>query len=308
MGRFEMTGDTFPAYQQLLASGRFDARIAALYGMLSSCSLCPRGCRVDRTDGGTGFCGGGLAPKVASYGPHFGEEGPLVGRNGSGAIFFAGCNLGCCFCQNYEISHLREGREVSIEGLARIMLDLQDHGCHNINLVTPTHFAPQIAGAVRTAAQEGLRLPIVYNCGGYESLEALGLLEGLVDIYMPDFKFRTKSASERYLNAPDYPEVAGSALREMHRQVGDLVIRDGLALRGLLVRHLVMPGHLEDSGEVFRFLAEEISNTTFVNVMGQYRPCYRSGDFPEIAGRLSGEEHRQALALAREAGLTRIYY
>jgi putative pyruvate formate lyase activating enzyme len=303
-----MTDDAYPAYRRLEASGRFDARISAFSGMLSSCELCPRLCRVDRTAGEVGFCKGGLEAKVASYGPHFGEESPLVGRGGSGTIFFSGCNLGCCFCQNYEISHLAQGREVSSEDLARMMLDLQRQGCHNINLVTPTHYAPQIARAVRAAAREGLGLPIVYNCGGYESLKALSLLEGIVDIYMPDFKFRNGLASQRYLNAPDYPKVAESALKEMHRQVGDLVIRDGLAVRGLLVRHLVMPGHPADSGEVFRFLAEEISEETFVNVMGQYRPCGRSGEFPEIAQALRREDHRQALALAHRAGLKRIYY
>jgi putative pyruvate formate lyase activating enzyme len=303
-----MNSTAYPAYLRLLASGQFDERIAALSGMLSSCALCPRHCRVDRTSGETGFCGGGLEARVASYGPHFGEESPLVGRGGSGTILFSGCNLGCCFCQNYEISHFRDGREISTEGLAGIMLDLQDRGCHNVNLVTPTHFAPQIADAVRAAAGRGLHIPLVYNCGGYEGIEALTLLDGIVDIYMPDFKFRTGSASGRYLNAPDYPEVAGSALREMHRQVGDLVIREGVALRGLLVRHLVMPGHLEDSAEVFRFLAENVSVDTFINVMSQYRPCYKSYDFPEIANRLTAEEHRRALALARQAGLTRICY
>lgn len=302
------SGDAFPSYRRLLASGELDQRVVRLRGMLSSCELCPRLCRVDRTEGLTGYCGGGLEAAVASYGPHFGEEAPLVGHNGSGTIFFSGCNLKCCFCQNYEISHLSEGREIPQEKLALMMLGLEERGCHNINLVTPTHFAPQIVGAVRTAAGEGLSIPIVYNCGGYENVEVLRLLEGVVDVYMPDFKFSGTSASERYLNAADYPEVAGSALKEMHRQVGDLLIKDGLAVRGLLVRHLVMPGHLADSDRIFRFLAEEISETTFVNVMAQYRPCYRSGDFPEIGARLKGEEHREALALAREAGLKRIYY
>jgi putative pyruvate formate lyase activating enzyme len=300
--------DAFPSYRRLLASGELDERIVSLRRMLSSCRLCPRLCRVDRTAGASGYCGGGREAAVASYGPHFGEEAPLVGHSGSGTIFFSGCNLKCCFCQNYEISHLSAGRETSEEGLAQIMLGLEARGCHNINLVTPTHFVPQIAGAVRAAAGEGLSIPIVYNCGGYESIEVLGLLEGVVDIYMPDLKFLNAGASDRYLNASDYPEAAESAIREMYRQVGDLVIKDGLAIRGLLVRHLVMPGHLADSDRIFRFLAEEVSETTFVNVMAQYRPCYRSREFPEIGVRLSGEEHRQALVLAGEAGLKRIYY
>jgi putative pyruvate formate lyase activating enzyme len=303
-----MTGDAFPAYRRLLASGRLDERIRALHGMLSSCEVCPRLCGVDRVAGGIGFCGGGLQAMVASYGPHYGEEAPLVGRGGSGTIFFAGCNLRCCFCQNYEISHLSEGREVSVEDLAAMMLELQGRGCHNVNLVTPTHFAPQIVAAVKSAAEGGLCVPIVYNCGGYESLKTLRLLEGVVDIYMPDIKFLNAPASIRYFNAADYPGAAKAALKEMHRQVGDLILKDGLAARGLLVRHLVMPGWLADSREVFRFLAREVSADTFVNVMGQYRPCYRSREFPEIADRLSGKDHGEAISLASEAGLRRIYY
>ena len=303
-----MNSDTYPSYRRLLASGRFEDSMRALDGMLSSCSLCPRLCRVDRKAGKTGFCNGGLETRVSSFGPHYGEETPLVGRGGSGTIFFAGCNLGCCFCQNYEISHLCEGREVSVEDLAGIMLRLQDMGCHNVNLVTPTHFVPEIAQAVKAAAGQGLNLPIVYNCGGYERVETLRLLEGIVDIYMPDFKFWSALSSERYLSAPDYPAVARAALKEMHRQVGDLIIREGLALRGLLVRHLVMPGHPADSRSIFTFIAEEVSRATFVNVMAQYRPCYRSGEFPEIASRTTGEEFAQALELAHQAGLTRIYY
>lgn len=303
-----MASDDYPGYRRLVASGKYAERLAGLKRMLSSCTLCPRLCGVDREAGETGLCKGGSKASLSSYGPHYGEETPLVGRGGSGTMFFAGCNLGCCFCQNYEISHLCEGREVSVDELAGTMLKLQDMGCHNVNLVTPTHFTPQIAEALKAAAAVGLKLPVVYNCGGYERPETLRLLEGMVDIYMPDFKFWSASSSERYLNAPDYPEVARAALKEMYRQVGDLVIRDGLALRGLLVRHLVMPGHLADSGAIFKFLAEEISQTTFVNVMAQYRPCYRSNEFPEIASDLTTGEFRRALELAQAAGLTRIYY
>jgi putative pyruvate formate lyase activating enzyme len=303
-----MSSNAYPGYRRLIASGRFDERLAALDGMLSACNLCPRLCGVNRLCGETGYCDGGSMALVSSFGPHYGEEAPLVGRGGSGTIFFAGCNLRCCFCQNYEISHLCEGGETSVEDLAGIMLRLQEMGCHNVNLVTPTHFTPQIAEAVKAAAGEGLELPIVYNCGGYESLETLSLLEGIVDIYMPDFKFWSAASAERYLNAPDYPVIARSALKEMHRQVGDLVIRDGLASRGLLVRHLVMPGHLDDTREILAFLARELSPATFVNVMAQYRPCYRSGEFPEIARRPTHEEFTLALRLGDEAGLTRIYY
>jgi putative pyruvate formate lyase activating enzyme len=302
-----MTAEAYPAYRQLVASGKMDERLEALQASLSSCDLCPRRCSVDRTAGATGFCKGGSRASISSFGPHYGEEAPLVGTGGSGTIFFAGCNLGCCFCQNYEISHLCEGSEAATGDIAARMLELQALGCHNINLVTPTHFTPQIVGAVQAAAEAGLTLPIVYNCGGYECIETLRLLDGIVDIYMPDFKFWSAASSQRYLGAPDYPDVARSALKEMHSQVGDLVIRDGLARRGLVVRHLVMPGHLEDTREILRFLADEVSASTFVNIMGQYRPCYRSGDFPEIARRPTHEELKSALHLGRQAGLKRIY-
>lgn len=246
--------------------------------------------------------------RVSSYGPHFGEEEPLVGRSGSGTIFFAGCNLGCCFCQNYDISHLDLGREVDPRTLADMMLELQADGCHNINLVTPSHFVPQIISALRIAARCGLRIPIVYNCGGYESTETLRLLEGIVDIYMPDFKFANRTSSERYLKAPDYPEVCKASIREMHRQVGDLVIDDGLARKGLLVRHLLMPGHLDDSVSIFRFIAQEISPNTFINIMDQYRPCFLASDFLEIDRRISIGEFQAAIDAAMREGLTRIYY
>ncbi|MFZ1948340.1 MAG: radical SAM protein [bacterium] len=296
----------YPSYLPLAASGRLAGRIEAAYKRLASCDLCPRRCGVDRTRGQLGFCRGGLLPQVSSSGPHFGEEPELVGRNGSGTIFLTGCNLRCSFCQNYELSHYMAGGETRPEDVAGLMLRLEGLGCHNINLVTPTHFLPQLLAAVAAAAAGGLTLPVVYNCGGYEDVEALRLLEGVVDIYMPDFKFWSPEASRRYLDAPDYPEVARAALREMHRQVGDLVVEDGIALRGLLVRHLVMPGGIEDARSIFGFLSREISPGTFVNVMDQYRPCYRAGEFPEIAHRLGRREFRAALGAAREAGLERI--
>jgi putative pyruvate formate lyase activating enzyme len=303
-----MVTDSYPAYRRSLASGGLRATVDLAKSRLKQCDLCPRLCRVDRTAGEVGFCRGGMTAKISSYGPHFGEESPLVGSRGSGTIFLTGCNLGCCFCQNYDISHLDHGREATADGLALMMLDLQEGGCHNINFVTPTHFVPQIVEAIETAAERGLSVPVVYNCGGYESVETLRLLEGIVDIYMPDFKFAGPESAAKYLNAADYPDVARAALLEMHRQVGDLVVKDGLARRGLLVRHLVMPGHLEDSREVFRFLATRISPQTFVNVMEQYRPCYEADRFPEIARPLGADEFRSALELAGEVGLTRIYY
>jgi putative pyruvate formate lyase activating enzyme len=303
-----MTADSYPSYRRSLASGRLRTLVDLAKSTLKCCDLCPRLCRVDRTAGELGFCGGGEMAKVSSYGPHFGEESPLVGSRGSGTIFLAGCNLRCCFCQNYDISHLGHGRETVADELALMMLRLEEGGCHNINFVTPTHFVPQIIEAIEIAAEQGLSVPIVYNCGGYESVETLKILEGIVDIYMPDFKFAGRESAEKYFSAPDYPEVARAALKEMHRQVGDLIIKDGLARRGLLVRHLVMPEHLADSLEVFKFLATEISPETFVNVMEQYRPCHEADRFPEIARRLEADEFRSALKLAQEGGLKRIYY
>ena len=299
--------DGFPAYRRL-GSERLSQVAQRAYSRLSACDLCPRLCGVDRAKGELGFCGEGQAAVVSSAGPHFGEESPLVGRYGSGTIFFAGCSLGCCFCQNSDISHGRQGRRVTEGDLSQMMLGLEEAGCHNVNFVTPTHFVPQIIRAVGLAATEGLSVPLVYNCGGYERCETLQLLDGIVDIYMPDFKFSDGANSGRYCDAPDYPDVCKQALKEMSRQVGDLILSDGIAKRGLLVRHLVMPGHLDDSKRVFEFLAHEISPDTFVNVMDQYRPCYEAGRFPEIARRLTKEEFETALGMARDAGLRRIYY
>jgi putative pyruvate formate lyase activating enzyme len=302
-----MVSDSYPSYRRLLSSGGTDDVFARADLKLARCDLCPRSCGVDRTAGELGFCRGGEVPRVSSYGPHYGEERPLVGRYGSGTIFFAGCNLGCCFCQNYEISHLGHGRETGVEDLSLMMVELEESGCHNINLVTPTHFVPQIIRAVMAAATRGLSVPIVYNCGGYENVETLKLLENIVDIYMPDLKFLNGASSGKYCGAPDYPAVSKAAIKEMHRQVGDLIVKNGLAKRGLVVRHLVMPGQLEDSKRIFEFLAAEVSVETFVNVMDQYRPCYNAGRFPEIAGRLDAGEFRSALEAAREAGLKRVY-
>jgi putative pyruvate formate lyase activating enzyme len=263
---------------------------------------------VDRTAGETGYCGGGLLPRVASYGPHFGEEPPLVGTAGSGTIFFSGCNLRCVFCQNWDISHENRGREVTTEELAGMMLALQRSGCHNVNLVTPTHFTPQIIEALNLAREGGLRVPVIYNCGGYEKVETLSLLKDLVDIYMPDIKFATERPGAEYCNAPDYAGCAREALREMHLQVGELEVTGGLARRGLLVRHLVMPGGVEEAGEVFRFIAEEISPETCINVMGQYRPLHRADRHPAIARRPRSEEMTEAVDRARRVGLGRICF
>ena len=261
---------------------------------------------MDRTSGEKGICGTLDKPFVSSYGPHFGEEPPLVGIRGSGTIFFTNCNLKCVFCQNYDISHIGEGSEISHEELANIMVGLQQMGCHNINLVTPTHQVPMIMRAVMIAKEKGLGLPIVYNTGGYDSLETLRALDGIVDIYMPDFKYSDAEAAKKYSKAPDYPKAARAALREMHRQVGDLVLDEkGIALRGMIVRHLVLPEGLAGTEEAMRFLAEELSRDTYVNIMDQYRPCYKAHEYPALSRRINKLEYEDAVRLARKAGLWR---
>ncbi|MGE5237306.1 MAG: radical SAM protein [Chloroflexota bacterium] len=282
-------------------------KVRSAESILKSCTLCPRQCKVDRTSGELGFCRTGAKPLVASWGPHFGEERPLVGRFGSGTIFFSHCNLGCIFCQNWTISHLGEGDEIPSERLAKVMMDLQKSGCHNINLVSPTHQMPMALRAIALAAESGLFIPIIYNCGGYESPEALSILEGVVDIYMPDFKYADPAAALAYSKAPGYPDAAKAAIREMHRQVGDLVIDErGVARRGLLVRHLVLPGGLAGSAEVMRFLAQEISTDTYVNIMDQYRPCYEASGHPPLDRSVTQNEYEEAVKAALRAGLTRI--
>lgn len=293
-----------PLYLELTAR-ELAEKAERLAELSSPCRLCPRECGVRRREGERGFCRAGILPWVSSYGPHFGEERELVGHGGSGTIFFTGCNLRCVFCQNFEISQLYEGREVSEEELARMMLELQLIGCHNINLVTPTHQAHAIVEALKVAREWGLRLPVVWNCGGYESVEVLRALEGVVDIYMPDFKYGDSATAERYSAAPRYFEVACDALREMHRQVGDLVVEDGVAVRGLIVRHLVLPHGLAGTERVLRFIAEKISPDTYVNIMSQYYPTWRAHRYPELSRRITAGEYREALELARKLGLRR---
>ena len=295
-----------PCYLALVESGELDRRVAAAQARLASCDLCPRLCRVSRTDGEFGFCATGRHALISSAGPHFGEESPLVGRGGSGTIFVASCNLGCRFCQNSEISHERLGREVTADEWADLMLALQGRGCHNINIVTPSHVIPSFLEALVIAAQQGLRLPIVYNTGGYDLPDSLRLLDGVVDIYMPDFKFWDPEVAERYCDARDYPERACAALREMHRQVGNLVIStEGLAERGLLVRHLVLPDGLAGTAEVCGFLAEEISRDTYINVMDQYRPAGKIAARDPLHRAITAQEYARATNEARAAGLAR---
>ncbi|MFN3739922.1 MAG: radical SAM protein [Thermodesulfovibrionales bacterium] len=284
-----------------------EKRIEELYSLLRECRLCPRNCKVNRLEGKRGFCRTGSKPVVSSWGPHFGEERPLVGRHGSGTIFFTYCNLGCLYCQNWTISHLGEGEETTVERLANIMLLLQAEGCHNINLVTPTHQTPMIVEAIYIARDRGLEIPIVYNCGGYESVETLRLLDGIIEIYMPDIKYMSGEFAKKYSLAPDYPEIVKAAIKEMYRQVGDLIIdKRGIAIKGLLVRHLVLPDNIAGTEEVVRFIAEEVSKDTYINIMDQYRPCYRAFEFLELSRRITPEEYNSAIKAAIKAGLKRI--
>ncbi|HSB81665.1 MAG TPA: radical SAM protein [Candidatus Methylomirabilis sp.] len=297
---------SWPAYLEFHRSGELRRRSEAAQQILATCRLCPRECGVRRLDGETGVCGAGSQAVVSSYGPHFGEEAPLVGFGGSGTIFLAHCNLCCVFCQNYEISHQGGGRAVCPHEFAQMMLELQRQGCHNINFVTPTHEVPQILQALLLAVEGGLRLPLVYNSGGYDSLETLRLLDGVMDIYMPDLKYGDAAMGKRYSGVENYPEVARAALREMHRQVGDLALDErGIATRGVLVRHLVLPNGLAGTADVVRFLAD-LSKDMYVNLMNQYHPWYRANEEPLLSRRITRKEFDEALSLARDAGLHRL--
>lgn len=300
--------DYSPNYLFLYRSGELQRRVEQGLAELENCRACPWECGVNRLKDEKMVCRIGRHARVSSYFPHFGEEDCLRGWNGSGTIFFARCNLRCVFCQNFDISQQDAGQEVSPQRLAEMMLELQEQGCHNINWVTPEHVVPQILEALPHAIAGGLRLPIVYNTSAFDSLASLRLLEGIVDIYMPDFKYWREEKAKRYLKTDKYPAAARAAFKEMHRQVGDLVIdAAGLARRGLLVRHLVMPGELEETREIMRFLAEEISPHTYVNIMGQYYPAGKvdARHYPELNRRITAAELREAYALARQAGLQR---
>jgi putative pyruvate formate lyase activating enzyme len=296
-----------PVYLKTYREGLLEEKIVKAQRLLESCSVCPRDCKINRIEGERGFCRAGFLPKVSSSSPHFGEEQPLVGFHGSGTIFFTHCNLGCLYCQNYSISHLDEGEEKSIEQLSRMMVAMQSLGCHNINFVSPTHYVPQILAALPNAITLGLSVPLVYNTGGYDAVETLKLLDGVFDIYMPDFKYSTDEVAEEYSHARDYPLVAKKAIKEMFRQVGDLVLDDkGIALRGLLIRHLVLPSGLAGTQDVMRFLSQDISKNTYVNIMAQYYPC---GDVPPgspLYRRISKLEYLKAVEIAKKEGITRL--
>ena len=273
---------------------------------LESCDLCPRNCGVNRLEDEPGFCRTGRKALLASYGPHFGEEPPLVGSGGSGTIFFAGCNLGCVFCQNYDISQLLNGSPVEADRLADVMLELQRRGCHNINFVSPSHVVAQILEALPIACEKGLTLPLVYNCGGYDSLGTLALLDGVIDIYMPDAKYADEKTAKELSRAPNYPETLKAALKEMHRQVGDLALdARGVATRGMLIRHLVLPRGLAGTSELMRFIARELSVDSYVNVMAQYHPVYKAYDRELINRSITRTEFLEALDMAAAEGLHR---
>jgi len=295
-----------PSYISQISLEELKERKDKLYELLFECKLCPNECHVDRRISDNGNCRSGYLPVVSSYGPHFGEEPPLVGRFGSGTIFFTNCNLDCKFCQNYDISHYGVGREVSVNDLADMMLYLQNRGCHNINFVTPTHFTPQIVDALIIARERGLEIPLVYNCGGYESVETLRLLDKIIDIYMPDIKYSSNENALKYSGISNYWDIVQQAVKEMHRQVGDLVISSsGIAKRGLLIRHLVLPNDVAGSKKILDFIAKEISLNSYVNIMDQYRPVYLANNYPEINRSITRKEYIEVLNYAKEIGLHR---
>jgi len=309
----------YPSYLNL-SKEELNLRIERLFKILENCEICPRKCYVNRlkgtpthpppsrSGGPLGFCQLGELPMVSAYHPHFGEEKPLVGKYGSGTIFLTSCNLACVYCQNYEISQLRIGEEVSFEKLAEMMIDLQNRGCHNINFVTPTPQVPQIIKAVAIAIEKGLKIPLVYNTSSYDSIEVLKLLDGIFDIYLPDARYSDDKIALKYSNAPKYFEIMKKAIKEMCRQVGDLILdENGIAIKGLMIRHLILPNGLAGSKKIFEFIAKEISKNAFINIMDQYWPAHRAFEFPELSRRITDEEYQEAISLAKKAGLKRLY-
>jgi len=295
------------SYLKLLDSGDLEKRLKTAKRMLKRCCLCPHECRVDRTKGEKGFCRTGRAAIVSSYGAHFGEEAPISGKAGSGTVFFSGCNMSCVYCQNYQVSQEVEGQEVTGEILAFFFLSLQEEGCHNINLVTPSHVVPQILEGLFIAASEGLRIPVVYNSGGYDKVSTLKLLDDVIDIYMPDMKYSDDDTALELSGIKDYWKVSTRAVKEMFRQVGNLQMdENGVAVRGLLIRHLVLPGNLSGSEQIFEFIARELSTDITLNIMDQYRPCWKAWEHPPLDRRLYPEEFQQALESARKSGLKNV--
>jgi putative pyruvate formate lyase activating enzyme len=298
---------SYPSYLNI-SLRKLKLKIEKLFKILTRCELCPRRCLVNRLKGEKGFCQLGYLPVVSAYHPHFGEESVLVGKYGSGTIFLSGCNLHCVYCQNYEISQLRIGKEISFEELAEMMIELQNLGCHNINFVTPTPQVPAILKSLEIAIEKGLKIPLVYNTSSYDSLEVLKLLDGIFDIYLPDAKYSDDKIAQKCSNALNYFETMKSAIKEMYRQVGDLVINEeGIAIRGLIVRHLVLPNNLAGSEKIFKFIVNEISKNTFLNIMDQYWPAYKAHQYPELSRKITEKEFQEAINLAKKFGLKRIY-
>ncbi|UCD32025.1 MAG: radical SAM protein, partial [Desulfobacterales bacterium] len=298
----------YPGYAKLEKEGRLAQKVAEANAIFKECELCPRQCGANRLIGENGFCNAPAHPMVYSAHPHYGEEVSLVGKKGSGTIFFSNCNLRCVFCQNWPISIKGYGKEYTNEGLADIMIHLQKIGCHNINLVTPTHVMPNILSAVRLAFMKGLRLPLVYNTSGYERVEVLRILDGIVDIYLPDMKFMDTDMADTYFpEASDYPEVAQKAIIEMHRQVGiHLADSEGVAVRGLMLRHLVMPNRIAGTKTFIEWVAENLPKSTYLNIMHQYAPAYKAFDYPEISRRITVQEYLAAMQWAAEYGLSNL--
>ncbi len=292
-----------PSYLNLTDSS-WKKRIEEAYSLLEGCRVCPRACGVNRlADERNGICKSGLRPVVASYNIHMGEEPSISGTRGSGTIFFTNCNMRCVFCQNYPISQLSNGNEVQVEQLARMMCSLKERGCHNINLVTPSHFVPQVIKAVSRAKEDGLDIPIIYNTSGYDSLDSLKLLDGIVDIYLPDMRYADKGYSLRYSGVANYPDVNRAAVKEMYRQTGDLLLEDGIALRGLIIRHLILPNNISGTGEVMKFISSELSKEVYISLMDQYFPAYKADNIPELSRRITKEEYDRGFNQMTACGL-----
>jgi len=295
-----------PSYLNRLSIDELKDRVEKLYVLLDECKICPNECLSKRNEGETGDCFSTDEVVISSVSPHFGEEAPLVGMKGSGTIFFTSCNLSCQFCQNYDISQLRRGQVVSLNDIAKAMLHLQSIGCHNINFVTPTHFSPQIIKSLILAIEGGLNIPLVYNCGGYESVETLKLLQEIIDIYMPDIKYSNDEIGEKYSKVKNYWQVVQGAVKEMQRQVGDLQTDEkGVAERGLIIRHLILPNRIAGSKKVLDFIHSEISKNAYVNIMEQYYPSFNAGKFDELNRRITIDEYEEVVFYAKIIGLNR---
>lgn len=294
----------YPVYLESYHNGDLGRLIKKTFNLLESCCICPRQCKVNRLKNEKGFCKTGFKPRVCSFMPHHGEEPPISGKRGSGTIFFSCCNMACVYCQNYEFSQSGEGREVDFEELAQFMLELQSIGCHNINLVTPTHVMPQILQSLSIAVSAGLKIPIVYNTGGYELAHIIELLEAIVDVYLPDMRYGNSEAAVKYSSAPGYPKYNQEAIKEMHRQVGIAKMDNaGIIIRGMIIRHLVLPGNISGTDIIMKFIADEVSRDTYISLMSQYFPCYKASQFKEISRRITYREYEDAKMIMHKCGL-----